>query len=70
MRPRIAFTCGGQTGTLTIRQSPVTIHSRKLSEFIFPKRGCSSMVERQLPKLHTGVRFPSPADLPMKIPGK
>ena len=23
--------------------------------------GCSSMVERQLPKLHTGVRFPSPA---------
>ena len=24
-------------------------------------RGCSSMVERQLPKLHTGVRFPSPA---------
>ena len=25
------------------------------------KRGCSSMVERQLPKLHTRVRFPSPA---------
>src|SRR5690606_29157125 len=24
-------------------------------------RGCSSMVERQLPKLHTRVRFPSPA---------
>jgi hypothetical protein len=24
------------------------------------------MVERQLPKLHTGVRFPSPAVLPMK----
>ena len=23
--------------------------------------GRSSMVERQLPKLHTGVRFPSPA---------
>ena len=23
--------------------------------------GCSSMVERQLPKLHTRVRFPSPA---------
>jgi hypothetical protein len=23
--------------------------------------GCSSMAERQLPKLHTGVRFPSPA---------
>jgi hypothetical protein len=26
-------------------------------------RGCSSMVERQLPKLHTRVRFPSPAPL-------
>ena len=25
--------------------------------------GCSSMAERQLPKLHTGVRFPSPAFL-------
>src|SRR5271170_5568879 len=25
------------------------------------ERGCSSMVERQLPKLHTWVRFPSPA---------
>jgi hypothetical protein len=24
------------------------------------------MAERQLPKLHTGVRFPSPAHLPMK----
>jgi hypothetical protein len=24
-------------------------------------RGCSSMVERQLPKLDTRVRFPSPA---------
>src|SRR5262249_31926366 len=24
--------------------------------------GCSSMAERQLPKLHTGVRFPSPAE--------
>src|ERR1700736_2330947 len=26
-----------------------------------PVRGRSSMVERQLPKLHTRVRFPSPA---------
>src|SRR5947208_270684 len=26
-----------------------------------PHRGCSSMAERQLPKLHTRVRFPSPA---------
>ena len=28
--------------------------------------GCSSMVERQLPKLHTRVRFPSPA--PVVLP--
>ena len=28
--------------------------------------GCSSMVERQLPKLHTRVRFPSPA--PITVP--
>ena len=28
------------------------------------------MVERQLPKLHTGVRFPSPAGLSMKRQGK
>ena len=26
-----------------------------------PSRGCSSMVERKLPKLQVGVRFPSPA---------
>ena len=25
------------------------------------RRGCSSMVERKLPKLQVGVRFPSPA---------
>jgi hypothetical protein len=25
------------------------------------RRGCSSMVERELPKLNTRVRFPSPA---------
>ena len=28
------------------------------------------MVERQLPKLHTGVRFPSPAICPIKSPLK
>src|SRR5215475_1029364 len=67
-RPRIAFTCGGQTGILTIRQSPVTIHSRSFRSSLLPKRGCSSMVERQLPKLHTRVRFPSPAYLPIKMP--
>ena len=30
------------------------------------KCGCSSMVERQLPKLHTRVRFPSPAPIQSK----
>ena len=35
----------------------------KMPPFI---RGCSSMVERQLPKLDTGVRFPSPAPIPLK----
>jgi hypothetical protein len=30
--------------------------------------GCSSMVERQLPKLHTRVRFPSPAPRPARRP--
>ena len=36
--------------------SPFTIHHSPPE-----KRGCSSMVERQLPKLDTRVRFPSPA---------
>src|SRR5262245_18615291 len=31
-------------------------------------RGCSSMVERQLPKLHTRVRFPSPARQQFALP--
>jgi hypothetical protein len=57
-RPRVAFTCAGHTSILTIHKSPFTI--------LFSQRGCSSMVERQLPKLHTRVRFPSPAFLPMK----
>jgi hypothetical protein len=30
---------------------------------ILESRGRSSMVERQLPKLHTRVRFPSPAPI-------
>ena len=35
-----------------------------------PERGCSSMAERQLPKLDTRVRFPSPAVVPaaMSLP--
>ena len=32
-------------------------------------RGCSSMAERQLPKLDTGVRFPSPAKFVFSIQG-
>ena len=32
-------------------------------------RGCSSMAERELPKLHTGVRFPSPALADWEAPG-
>ena len=30
--------------------------------------GCSSMVECQLPKLNTGVRFPSPAPMKKDVP--
>ncbi len=43
-------------GLLTLHHSPITIS-------FFPQCGCSSMVERQLPKLDTRVRFPSPAKL-------
>ena len=32
------------------------------------RRGRSSMVERQLPKLHTRVRFPSPAPFDLTDP--
>ena len=34
---------------------------RLRSQLTQPLRGCSSMAERQLPKLRTRVRFPSPA---------
>ena len=46
---------GGQLGAATLRRQPSNPIDR------LPARGCSSMVERQLPKLHTRVRFPSPA---------
>src|SRR5215470_2310963 len=36
---------------------------RKIAHANQIERGCSSMVERQLPKLHTWVRFPSPAPM-------
>jgi hypothetical protein len=38
---------------------------RKLRRYVrsVSRCGCSSMVERQLPKLHTWVRFPSPAPI-------
>ena len=32
-----------------------------VSLYFGPRCGCGSMVEHQLPKLRTGVRFPSPA---------
>ena len=32
--------------------------------YLMCRRGCISMVEKQLPKLMTRVRFPSPAPLP------
>src|SRR5690242_13149712 len=35
--------------------------NHKANDTIAGPRGCSSMAERQLPKLHTRVRFPSPA---------
>ena len=59
----VSLSSAAPTSILTIHESPFTIHSRKLSQFSLSKRGCSSMVERQLPKLHTRVRFPSPACL-------
>ena len=38
-----------------------TSHHQKAILTIGRSRGCSSMVEHQLPKLNTRVRFPSPA---------
>jgi hypothetical protein len=43
--------CAGARGRLAREALPI----------IAPGCGCSSMAERQLPKLHTRVRFPSPA---------
>ncbi len=40
---------------LTTQKNPAKLYSASA------QCGCSSMVERQLPKLHTRVRFPSPA---------
>ncbi len=47
-----------------IDYSPITSHHSLAKAFGIHsfQCGCSSMVERQLPKLHTRVRFPSPAD--------
>ena len=44
-----------------LHQRTLTLDSR--SNASQRSRGCSSMVERQLPKLHTRVRFPSPAPI-------
>jgi hypothetical protein len=43
------------------RFSPSRIHVIVPAFGLLSERGRSSMVERQLPKLHTRVRFPSPA---------
>ena len=37
------------------------LHRQRRPPMIERGRGCSSMAEHQLPKLNTGVRFPSPA---------
>ena len=42
-------------------RSSLSVPNKKRHTAQKPMRGCSSMVERQLPKLHTRVRFPSPA---------
>ena len=42
--------------------------ARRSLPIIAAAGGCSSMVERQLPKLHTRVRFPSPAPKTPPIP--
>jgi hypothetical protein len=55
----LAALCRHREAQNTGRQSPVTsIESKRC--------GCSSMVELQLPKLLTWVRFPSPAPLPSR----
>ena len=46
----------GRSSRTAIRRSRPT-HSARIARCC----GCSTMVERQLPKLHTRVRFPSPA---------
>src|SRR5438874_7280011 len=45
------------------RQSPSRLADRTVSANQGCDRGRSSMAERQLPKLHTRVRFPSPAPI-------
>ena len=52
--------------TTTVRPGICTVNRNSLYR-ASARRGCSSMVERQLPKLHTRVRFPSPA--PVCSPG-
>ena len=54
-----------QTGRCARWQEPRAPPSKRVAARLprdrIARRGCSSMVERQLPKLHTRVRFPSPA---------
>jgi hypothetical protein len=52
---------GATTATLRKRPPQPTLCGAQDSLYLVSRRGRSSMVERQLPKLHTRVRFPSPA---------
>ncbi len=64
---RLAKTaCSVTKGTVSIgRAAPLPTTSSPGSRQLPPGfAGCSSMVERQLPKLHTRVRFPSPRSNP------
>jgi hypothetical protein len=51
----------GRPHSCSLRQRPNEYPSCGISCKINMGRGCSSMVELQLPKLLTWVRFPSPA---------
>ena len=65
----ICFGCNRQPRneyTLKLFGEPITIGFENLKSKV-SLRGCSSMAERQLPKLHTGVRFPSPAHFKGKL---
>src|SRR6266566_4944277 len=57
----------GQSETVP-KGVPRRLDENKKTTTISRYRGRSSMAERQLPKLHTRVRFPSPAPTPNNFP--